>query len=73
MKISCLVLTVISGALMLAASDARASNPAPPQSEATANTGSVHPTVPTGQRRVQQGNAKANHAPIPLVQRKRIG
>jgi len=79
MKISCLVLVVMSGALALAASDTLASNPALQQSGTAANTGSerksaadppdiVKPrgsTVRTGRRRVQQTNAKANRVPLP--------
>ena len=79
MKISCLVLWVFSGALTLAASDARASNPAPQQSEAAVNVSSQHPSETSsldsakppastgrpGKRRVQQKNAKANRVPLP--------
>jgi hypothetical protein len=79
MKISCLVLWVFSGALTLAASDARASNPAPEQSETRTNTPSQHSndatssdgakppasSVRAGKRQVQQKNARANHVPLP--------
>jgi len=79
MKVSCLVLWVISGALTLAASEATASNPAPQQSQAAVKTPSEHPigvtsldsanppasAVRVGKRRVQQRNAKANHVPFP--------
>jgi len=59
MKISCLVLVVISGALTLGASDATASNPAPQRLEGAAST------VPAGKRRVQHRAAKANQVPKP--------
>jgi hypothetical protein len=79
MKVSCLVLFVIGGALTLGASDATASNPAPLQSQAAVKTPSEHPigvtsldsanppasAVRVGKRRVQQRNAKANHVPFP--------
>ncbi len=79
MKISRLVLLVMSGALTLAVSNALASNAAPQQSEAAANTPSEHltaasssdiaepraSTMRAGKRRVQQRNAKANHVPLP--------
>jgi hypothetical protein len=59
MKISCVVLWVISGALTLSASDATASNPAPQRLEGAAST------VPAGKRRVQHRAAKANQVPKP--------
>jgi hypothetical protein len=79
MKISCLVLLVMSGALTLAVSNALASNAAPQQSAAAANTPSEHPTAASSsdiakplastmrarKRRVQQRNAKANHITLP--------
>ena len=79
MRISCLVLVVMSGALTFAASDFTASIPAPPQSETRTNTSSEHSndatspdsakppaiSVRAGKGQVQQRNAKANHVPIP--------
>lgn len=61
MKISCVVLWVISGALTLSPSDALASNPAPQQDSAKPPASSVR----TAKRRVQQKNAKANRVPLP--------
>ncbi len=57
MKISLLVLLVISGALTLGASDATASNPAPQKLEGAAST------APAGKRRVQ--HRAANQVPKP--------
>ena len=79
MKISCLVLWVISGALTLAASEATASNPAPQQSQPAANTPGEHlsdaassdgakppaSTVRAGKRGVQHGTAKPKRVPTP--------
>ena len=59
MKISLLILLVISGALTLGASDATASNPAPQKLEGAAST------APAGKRRVQHRAAKANQVPKP--------
>jgi len=61
MKMSLLVLLVISGALTLGASDATASNPAPPRLEGAAAAS----TVPAGKRRVQHRAANANQVPKP--------
>jgi hypothetical protein len=79
MKIYCLVLVVMSGALTLAASDSTGSIPAQAQSETRRNKSGEHsndaPTpesakppassVRAGKGRVQQRNAKANHVPLP--------
>lgn len=59
MKISLLVLLVISGVLTLGASDAAPPNPAPQSLEGAAST------VSAGKRRVQHRAAKANQVPKP--------
>ena len=61
MKISCLAFLLTSGALALAASDARASNPASQQESAKP----LVSTVPAGKRGVQHSAAKVNHVPTP--------
>jgi hypothetical protein len=59
MRISCLVFVVMGGALTLGASIALASSTAPQRLEGAAST------VPTGKRRVQHRDAKANQVPKP--------
>ncbi len=79
MKISCVILAVMSGALTLGISVALASSAAPQQSDAASNTASQHlseaasadvakppaSTERAGSRQVQHKNAKANRLPLP--------